>query len=382
MNPDWADKNFYEILGVDQKATAEEIKRAYRKLAQKLHPDANPDDPTSEEKFKDVSEAYATLSDSEKRSEYDEFRRLVASGGFRGGPGAGGFGAGGFGPGGSPFGGQNIRVEDLGDLLGGFGDIFGGGGARGRRSGPTRGSDVGADLHLSFEDAVNGVTTTVAVRGEAPCSRCHGSGAEPGTAVTTCPTCGGAGQVSQNQGMFSFASPCPECRGSGKLIQQPCANCRGRGTEVRTRQIKVRIPPGVKDGGTIRLRGKGTPGTNGGPAGDLLVKVHVAKHDVFARSGNNLLVTVPISYAEATLGTKVSVPTMNGNVTLKVPSGTPSGKTFRVRGKGVQPDKGKPGDLLAKVEIAVPKRLSKDEKKLVEQLATYDDDSIRSHLEA
>ena len=375
MNPDWADKNFYEILGVDQKATPEEIKRAYRKLAQKLHPDANPDDPTAEDRFKDVSEAYSTLSNAETRSEYDEFRRLVASGGFRGGPGAGGFSGGG-----SPFGGQNIRVEDLSDLFGGLGDVFGGG--RTRRTGPTRGTDLRADLHLSFEDAVNGVTTTVAVRGEATCSRCHGSGAEPGTAVTTCPTCGGAGQVSQNQGMFSFASPCPECRGSGKRIEQPCSNCRGRGTEMRTRQIKVKIPAGVKNGGTIRLRGKGTPGSNGGPAGDLLVEVHVAAHEVFGRSGNNLLVTVPISYAEATLGTKVSVPTMNGSVTLKVPSGTPSGKTFRVRGKGVQPPKGKPGDLLAKVEIAVPKRLSKDEKKLVEQLGTYDDDSIRSHLEA
>ncbi len=375
MNPDWADKNFYEILGVEQKATPEEIKRAYRKLAQKLHPDANPDDPTAEDRFKDVSEAYSTLSNAETRSEYDEFRRLVASGGFRGGPGAGGFGGGG-----SPFGGQNIRVEDLSDLFGGLGDVFGGG--RTRRAGPTRGTDLRADLHLSFEDAVNGVTTTVAVRGEATCSRCHGSGAEPGTAVTTCPTCGGAGQISQNQGMFSFASPCPECRGSGKRIEQPCSNCRGRGTEMRTRQIKVKIPAGVKNGGTIRLRGKGTPGANGGPAGDLLVEVHVAPHDVFGRSGNNLLVTVPISYAEATLGTKVSVPTMNGSVTLKVPSGTPSGKTFRVRGKGVQPPKGKPGDLLAKVEIAVPKRLSKDEKKLVEQLGTYDDDSIRSHLEA
>jgi molecular chaperone DnaJ len=182
--------------------------------------------------------------------------------------------------------------------------------------------------------------------------------------------------------MFSFASPCPECGGSGKRIEQPCSNCRGRGTEVRTRQIRVKIPAGVKNGGTIRLRGKGTPGTNGGPAGDLLVEVHVASHSVFGRSGNNLLVTIPISYAEATLGTKVSVPTMNGSVTLKVPSGTPSGKTFRVRGKGVQPTKGKPGDLLAKVEIAVPKRLTKDERKLVEQLATYDDDSIRSHLEA
>lgn len=375
MNPDWAEKDFYEILGVDKTASAEEIKRAYRKLAQKLHPDANPDDPTAEDRFKDVSEAYSILSSAEKRKDYDEFRRVLASGGYPGG------GFGGFGAAGGPFGGQNIRVEDLSDLFGGFGDLFGGGGPRSQGTGPRRGADLQTDLHLSFEDAVHGVTTTVTVRGESACSRCHGSGAEPGTSVTTCPTCGGAGQVAQNQGLFSFASPCPECRGSGKRIEQPCSNCRGRGTEVRSRNIKVKIPSGVKDGGTIRLRGNGSPGSNGGPAGDLLVKVHVAKHGVFSRKGNDLLVTIPVTFAEASLGTKLDVPTMNGSVKLKIPAGTPSGKTFRVRGKGVTPSRGKAGDLLAKVEVVIPKRMSKDEKRLVEQLATYDDDSIRSHLE-
>ena len=375
MNPDWAEKDFYAVLGVDKSATADEIKRAYRKLAQKLHPDANPDDSSAEEKFKDVSEANSILSDPEKRKEYDEFRRLVASGGFRG---PGGFG------GGSPFGGgQNVRVEDLSDLLGGMGglgDLFGGA-ARGRQRGPTRGNDTQTDLHLSFDDAVHGVTTTVSVRGNTTCSRCRGAGAEPGTAVNTCTTCNGAGQVAQNQGLFSFASPCPECGGSGKRIEQPCSNCRGSGAETRTRNIKVKVPAGVKGGATIKLRGKGGPGTNGGPAGDLLVKVHVSRDSIFGRKGNDLLVTVPVTYAEVTLGTKVSVPTLNGPVTLKVPSGTPSGKTFRVRGKGVVPAKGKAGDLLAKIEIQIPKRLSKDEKKLVEQLSTYDDDSIRAHLE-
>ncbi|MDH3248016.1 MAG: molecular chaperone DnaJ [Acidimicrobiia bacterium] len=375
MNPDWAEKDFYEILGVDKTASAEEIKRAYRKLAQKLHPDANPDDPTAEERFKDVSEAYSILSSAEKRKDYDEFRRVVASGGY---PGAG---FGGFGTAGGPFGGQNIRVEDLSDLFGGFGDLFGGGAARSRGTGPRRGADLQADLHLSFEDAVHGVTTTVTVRGEAACSRCHGSGAEPGTSVTSCPTCGGTGQVAQNQGLFSFASPCQECRGSGRRIDQPCTSCRGRGTEIRSRNIKVKIPAGVKDGGTIRLRGNGSPGSNGGPAGDLLVKVHVSKHGVFSRKGNDLLVTIPVTFAEASLGTKIDVPTMNGSVKLKIPAGTPSGKTFRVRGKGVVPSRGKAGDLLARVEVVIPKRMSKDEKRLVEQLATYDDDSIRSHLE-
>lgn len=374
MNPDWAEKDFYEVLGVESSASKDEIKRAYRKLAQKLHPDANPDDPTAEERFKDVSEAYSILSNDEKRKEYDEFRRLVASGGF---PGGGGFG----GPGG-PFGGQNIRVEDLGDLfagMGGLGDLFGGGSRR-TRSGPRRGRDTRADLHLSFEDAVRGVTTTVSVRGDAPCSHCGGTGAEPGTDVTTCPTCNGTGQVAQNQGLFSFAAPCPDCGGSGRRIEQPCSNCGGRGSEVRSRNIKVKIPAGVKDGATIRLPGKGAPGAGGGPAGDLLVDVHVGAHPIFGRKGTDLTVTVPVTYAEATLGTKLTVPTLDGTVTLKIPAGTQNGRTFRVRGKGVTPDRGKAGDLLVRVEVVIPKRVSKDEKKLLEQLATYDDDSIRSHL--
>ena len=374
MNPDWAEKDFYQILGVEKTASKDEIKRAYRKLAQKLHPDANPDDPSAEERFKDVSEAYSILSSDEKRAEYDEFRRLAASGGFPGG---------GFGGTGGPFGGQNIRVEDLGDLLGGFGglgDLFGGGGRR-SRSGPQRGRDTQADLHLSFDDAVHGVTTTVSVRGEAACSRCRGSGAEPGTRVVTCPTCNGAGQVAQNQGLFSFATPCPECRGTGRKVEQPCSTCGGRGSEVRTRNIKVKIPAGVKDGATIRLPGKGTPGVGGGPPGDLLVNIDVASHPIFARKANDLLVTVPVTYAEATLGTKLTVPTLDGTVTLKIPAGTQNGRTFRVRGKGVTSDRGKSGDLLVKVEVVIPKRLSKDEKKLLEQLATYDDESIRSHLE-
>ena len=376
MNPDWAEKDFYQILGVDKTASKDEIKRAYRKLAQKLHPDANPDDSSAESRFKDISEAYSILSKDDKRSEYDEFRRLSASGGFPGG---------GFGGAGGGFGGQNVRVEDLGDLLGGLGglgDLFGGGGGGRRgRSGPQRGRDTQAALHLSFDDAVHGVTTTVSVRGEAACNRCHGSGAEPGTRVVTCPTCNGAGQVAQNQGLFSFATPCPECRGSGRKVEQPCSTCGGRGSEVRTRNIKVKIPAGVKDGATIRLPGKGAPGGGGGPAGDLLVNIDVASHPIFARKANDLLVTVPVTYAEATLGTKLTVPTLDGSVTLKIPAGTQNGRTFRVRGKGVTTDRGKSGDLLVKVDVVIPKRLSKDEKKLLEQLATYDDESIRSHLE-
>jgi molecular chaperone DnaJ len=367
MNRDWIDKDFYQVLGVGQEATQDEVKRAYRKLAQKYHPDANPGDKEAEERFKQISEANATLSNPEQRKEYDEVRRLVESGGFVGSPGGG-------------FGGQRVRVEDLGDLFGGLGDVFGFGG-RGGRQGPMRGQDASAELTLSFEDAVNGVTTSVSVRGQAPCSRCGGSGAEPGTSVTTCPTCQGSGTVAQNQGFFSFAQPCPQCGGSGRLIGSPCSQCGGRGSETRTRNIKVRIPAGVQDGATIRLAGKGAPGRNGGPPGDLLVRVRVAPHPIFGRRGNDLTLTVPITFAEAALGTQIELPTLDGGVTVKVPSGTPSGKTLRVRGRGVKPERGKTGDLLAKVEVLIPKRLSKDEKKLIEQLAEHETEDLRAHLQ-
>lgn len=375
MNREWVEKDFYSILGVSSEASQDEIKRAYRKLAQQLHPDANPDDATAEDRFKDVSEAYATLSDAEQRKEYDQVRRLAASG-YGGGFGDGGFGG---------FGGQQFRVEDLGDLFGGaggLGDLFGGRRGRSGRAGAQRGQDTTSDLNISFEDAVAGVTTTLQVRGQTTCSHCHGTGAEPPSQPATCPTCHGTGSVARNQGVFSFSEPCPQCRGSGRIIDNPCTVCRGSGVEVRTRSIKVRIPAGVKDGATIRLAGKGGPGRNGAPPGDLLVKVRVTAHPVFGRSGNDLTVTVPISFSEAALGTKLSVPTMDGAVKVKIPAGTPSGKVFRIRGRGVQPEKGRAGDLLAKVEITVPAKLSKDEKQLLEQLASYDTDELRAHLDA
>ncbi len=373
MNRDWVDKDFYKVLGVSPEATAEEIKKAYRKLAQTHHPDANPGDKEAEEKFKEISEAHATLSNAEKRKEYDDVRRLVATGGF--GTGGGGFGGGGFGGFG---GGQQVRVEDLSDLLGGFGDIFGG--SRGGRGGPRRGADMEADLTIGFDDAAHGVTTTISVRGAATCSKCGGSGAEPGTSVTTCPTCGGRGTVAQNQGFFSFTQPCPDCGGRGQQIEKPCSQCRGSGSEMKTRDIKLRVPAGVKDGSTLRLRGKGAPGSMGGPAGDLLVHIRVAASKLFGRKGNHLTLKVPITYTEAALGTKLEVPTLNGGVKLKVPAGTPSGKTFRVKGRGVQPEAGRPGDLLVTVEVAVPTKVSREEKKLLEALAEENGEDIREYL--
>jgi molecular chaperone DnaJ len=374
MNRDWVEKDFYKVLGVPETATAEEVKKAYRKLAQTHHPDANPGDAGAEDKFKGISEAYAILSDPEQRKEYDQVRRLAATGGFSGfGGQPGGFGG---------FGGQQVRVEDLEDLLGGvggLGDLFGFGSTR-SRSGPSQGADIATELTIGFEDAAFGLTTEVTVEGAATCSKCHGSGAEPGTSVTTCPTCAGRGVVAQNQGFFSFSQPCPECGGSGRLIEQKCTKCRGAGVENRRRTVKLRVPAGVKDGATLRLRGKGAPGTFGGPPGDLMVRIRVAASDTFGRKDNDLTLKVPITFTEATLGAKIDVPTLNGGVKVKIPSGTPSGKTFRVRGKGISPDRGRQGDLLVTVEVAVPQKVTKDEKRLLEELAEHETEDVRSHL--
>lgn len=376
MNRDWLEKDFYRVLGVTESAEPDEIKKAYRRLAQKHHPDANPGDSAAEDRFKEISEAYATLSDPEQRKEYDQVRRMASSGGFQGfgGQPGGGFGG---------FGGQQVRVEDLEDLLGGFGglgDVFGFGSRRGTAQRPSRGGDIRTELTIGFEEAAFGTTTAVTIEGPARCSRCRGSGAEPGSSVETCPTCDGRGAVAQNQGVFSFTQPCPQCGGSGRLITNPCQQCGGSGTEVRRRNVKLKVPAGVKDGNTLRLAGKGAPGVNGGPAGDLLVKVNVAPSPVFGRRDNNLTLTVPISYTEATLGTRVQVPTLNGSVKLKIPAGTPSGKTFRVRGKGIAPERGKSGDLLVTVEVAVPKKVGKEEKRLLEELAEHEAEDLRAHL--
>ncbi len=371
---EWFEKDYYKVLGVPQSATDTEIRRAYRKLAKQNHPDANPG---KEERFKEISAAYDVLSDETKRKEYDEVRRLgpmaAGGGGF---PGAAGAGQ----PGGNPF---NVRTENLGDL---FGDLFGRvtGNASGRTAAPTgrRGGDIESELHLPFLDALNGVTTVVNVTSEAACSTCHGSGAAPGTSPVVCSRCGGRGVTAENQGLFSFSRACPQCGGRGMTVESPCPTCGGGGVEVRPRQVKVRIPAGVDDGQRIRVKGRGAPGGTGAPAGDLWVSVRVAPHALFGRKGRNLTLTVPITFAEAALGSPVTVPTLDGTVVLRVPPGTRSGRTFRVKGRGVVGDGAKgAGDLLVTVEVAVPTSLSSAEREAIEALASASTESPRAHFD-
>ncbi|MBV9411702.1 MAG: molecular chaperone DnaJ [Acidimicrobiia bacterium] len=377
---EWFEKDYYKVLGVPETATDKEIRRAYRKLAKEHHPDSNPG---HEETFKEISAAYDVLSDDEKRKSYDEVRRL---GPMAGGFGAGGGGAGPFGPGGPGPGGFTFTTEDLGDL-GGIGDLFGnlfGGGGGGRRRGqqvgPRRGDDLETELNLSFLDAVNGVQTTVNLTSEMACHTCHGSGAAPGTSPVVCPTCGGRGAVEDNQGPFSFSRACPQCNGRGTIVESPCPTCKGSGVERRPRQVKVRIPAGVDDGQRIRLKGRGGAGRNGGPPGDLYVVVHVASHQLFKRKGKDLLLTVPVTFPEAALGAEIKVPTLDaGAVTLKIPAGTKSGRTFRVKGRGVPQSKGA-GDLLVTTEVAVPAKLTAEQREAVEALSEATKESPRAHL--
>ncbi len=374
---EWYEKDYYKVLGVSKDASDKDIQKAYRKLARQYHPDKNPGDVKAEERFKDISAAYDVVGDEKKRPEYDEALRLGATGGFgRGGSSGGGFGGGG------PTG-YSGQGGGLGDILG---DLFGGGSGgrqRGQQQthGPRKGADLEAQLHLSFEDAVHGVTTSVHLTSDAPCSTCSGSGAKPGTTPQTCGVCHGRGVLDDNQGLFSFSQPCVACGGRGKIIKEKCGTCHGSGVERRPRQVAVRVPSGVKDGQKIRLKGRGTPGRNGGPAGDLFVAVIVAPHRVFARSGNNLTINVPVSYAEAVLGSKVKVPLLDGgSVTLKISSGTQNGKTFRVTGKGIAGKKAK-GDLLVTIDVVVPVTVNDEQRAAVEALAATMPDSPRAHLE-
>lgn len=368
---EWFDKDYYQVLGVPKNASAADIKKAYRKLAQKFHPDANPGNKDAEERFKEISAANDVVGNEEKRKSYDRVRDM----------GPGGFGPSG-GSSGWPGGSGGVHYEtadfDLGDLLGAFA-----GGRRGRQrqqqQRPQRGTDLETEIGVSFDDAMTGTTVPVKLSGLAVCHTCRGSGAQPGTRPVTCSTCHGTGAVDVNQGFFSMERACPECRGTGRLVEHPCPTCHGSGAERRTRKFQVKIPTGVKDGARIRLAGRGEPGPVGGQPGDLFVKVRVGRHPLFGRRGDHLTVELPISYPEAALGANVQVPTMNGPVTLKVPAGTPNGKTFRVRGKGA-PKKGGHGDLLVTVNLDVPEKLSKDEKQLLTQLQDAQKDSPRKRL--
>lgn len=371
---DFIEKDYYKVLGVPKDATEAEIKKAYRKLARQFHPDANKGDAAAEERFKEVSEANDVLGDPQPRKEYDEARALFGNGGFRPGPGAGGNGSfnfdlgdlfGGSGPGGPGGAGGQTTTGGFG---GGLGDVFGGLFNRGGgRTQPRRGQDIESEVTLSFTEAIEGATVPLRMSSSAPCKTCAGTGDKNGS-PRVCPTCVGTGQVSRGGGGgFSLTDPCVDCKGRGLIAQDPCDVCKGSGRAKSSRTMQVRIPAGVQDGQRIRLRGKGGPGERGGPGGDLYVVVHVDGHPVFGRKGDNLLVTVPVSFPEAALGADIKVPTLGGPpVTLKLPPGTPNGRTMRARGKGAVRKDGTRGDLLVTVEVAVPKETDGTARELLE----------------
>jgi molecular chaperone DnaJ len=343
-----ATRSLYDVLGVSKNASADELKKAYRKLARDNHPDRNPGDEAAETRFKEIQAAYDILKDPEKRKQYDAF-------GANGRAGQGGF---------------NFDFGDLGDLSDLFGGLFGGGGrGRAQRDRGRRGDDVEAVVNLSFEDSLRGLQVQVPVELETACSECHGSGARPGTSPRICPECNGRGVVSEAQGLFALSQPCPRCRGNGTVIEDPCPKCQGSGRERRTKRYTVKVPAGVKDGTRIRLKGKGEAGWGGAPAGDLFVVTRVADSPLYERRGNDLLVNVPISYADAALGATVEVPTPDGAVSLKVPAGSEDGKLLRIRGRGAPKlSGGGKGDVLARLKLQVPKRLNKKQRELLEEL--------------
>jgi molecular chaperone DnaJ len=371
---DWATKDFYKVLGVKKDATADEIKKAYRKLARANHPDSNPDDAKKHDTFKAVAEAYDVVGDADKRKKYDEFRSLSATGGF-----GGGF-SGGFNRGRSGQAGFDVN-DFLREQAGGgagfgdmFGDLFGGGGARQRpqQARPRKGGDLETTSTISFVDALEGVMISLRLTSDEACPTCKGTGGKPGIRPHICGGCEGAGYVVAGVGgAFSMNETCPTCHGRQLVYDDPCPACHGSGRGTSARTIQARIPPGVKDGQKIRLRGKGSPGENGGPPGDLIVKVVVSSHPVFGRKDDNLTIEVPVSFDEATLGAEIKIPTLGGApVTLKVPPGTPNGRTFRVRGKGARKKDGTYGDLLASIAVVVPEGLSDHAREALEAYRT------------
>jgi molecular chaperone DnaJ len=355
-------EDLYKTLGVAKGVSDDEIKKAYRKLARKYHPDRNPDDPSAEERFKEVQGAYDTLSDPEKRKQYDSGGMFAGFGGPGGAGGGQPFGGGGF-RGGGGFG----AAGDFGDVLS---SLFGRGGGRAQAQ-QQRGRDLETEVSLSFDQAVGGAQVSVNVPKEERCQTCHGSGAKPGTSPVTCPRCEGRGIDAQSQGFFSISQPCPQCGGAGQIVEDPCPTCGGSGLTRQTKRYKVNIPAGVKDGARIRLAGKGEAGPRGGPPGDLFVTTRVAASPVFKRlDGNNLEVTVPITIAEALQGATIEVPTLDGTKKIKVPAGTRHGTLQRLRGEGPPKPRGKGrGEIRYRLEIEVPKELSDEQREAVEKLA-------------
>jgi molecular chaperone DnaJ len=362
-------RDLYEVLGVSKGASQDEIKKAYRKLARQYHPDRNPGDKEAEERFKEVQGAYDVLSDQKKRKEYDQLGSRIFSG--AGGPRGGNFQWSG-------------NIGDLGDLSDLFGDIFGGARSsspRGRAQRGEKGRDVEVQVNLSFEDSLKGLTTKIPVELETSCSACKGTGAEPGTSPKICPECRGRGVVSESQGLFALSQPCPRCGGNGTVIEQPCRRCTGTGRERRTKRYTVKIPAGVKDGTQIRLKGKGEAGYGGGSAGDLIVVTKVAPSPLFKRRGADLILDVPVTYAEAALGANVEIPTPEGRISLKVPPGSEDGKLLRVKGRGAPKlNGGGKGDLLARVRVVVPKKLTKAEREALENLQKVSRENPRERL--
>ena len=359
-----AKRDYYEVLGVNRDASDDDIKKAYRKLAMKFHPDRNPDDKSAEEKFKEAKEAYEMLSDDQKRAAYDRYGHAGVD------PSAGG---GGFG------GGQGF--EGFGDAFGGiFDEIFGGRGGGGGGQRVYRGADLRYNLEISLEEAARGTDTRIRIPTMEECDTCHGSGARPGTQPKSCPTCGGAGQVRMQQGFFSIQQTCPKCHGTGRVIPEPCPTCHGAGRVKQHKTLQVKIPAGVDEGDRIRLAGEGEHGVNGGPPGDLFVQIHIKQHPVFQRDHNDLHCEMPVSFATAALGGEIEIPTLDGAAKIKIPAETQSGKVFRLRGKGIRGIRSSgPGDLMCHVVVETPVNLTDRQKELLREFEAISDKDTGRH---